>query len=253
MSIMQRIFGAKDPASAPSIQNSNVQNMNPNVQTTNDPAKNTPNTNTQQTTQTSPNGVIPEGGGEKSPVEKFANIWETPKIDPNDPNKPAAPITAEQMQEAAGKIDFTRVLDQATLSKISAGGEDAVQAFATSLNKVAQTVFGQSAYAATKILEQGITQAEDRFAARLPTLINQQSSKDRLIQENQAFNSPAVKPIFDMVHSQLTSKFPNATSQEISDMTKEMLAATGSAFNPAAKVSATDTKSKQAEDWSSYM
>jgi hypothetical protein len=239
-SIFQKIFGPA-PAAAPAPTN----NVN-----TNPP----PQQQTQQSQQTAPNGVVP---ADTNPMEKFKDIWEAPKVDPNAPaNQQSEPVTAEKMMEAAGKVDFAKVITPEQLAAIGQGGDGAVQAFGQALNKVAQTVYGQSAYATTRIVEQAVSQAEQKFAAQLPSLINNQSSKQTLLAENKQFQDPAVKPVFDLVHTQMTTKFPNATTVEVNEMVKEMLKGMADVFNPEATkqaVAAKTPKVNAAEDFSDYV
>lgn len=231
MSFMQKIFGAAPAPAAPN-QMAKAADMP-----------------TQQTAQTDPNGVIPA----ESPLEKFSKVWEPNAVDPNAQSAGSNAVTPEQLMEAAGKVDFAKVLDPAALQAIAAGGEGAMQAFASSMQKISQTVYGHSAYATTKIVEQAVSQAEDRFAAKLPGLINSQSSKNALLSENVAFNNPAVAPIVQMIHAQIASKYPNATSNEITAMAKEMMQGAAQVFNPAAPPSAKEQKAKAGEDWSKYL
>jgi len=233
MSFIQKIFGAA-PAPAPAAPNQMAK------------AGDIP---TQQTAQTSANGVIPA----ESPLDKFSKVWEPTPVDPNAAAQQSNAVTPEQLMEAAGKVDFAKVLDPAAMQAIIAGGEGAVGAFTSSMQKIAQTVYGHSAFATTKIVEQAVSQAEDRFAAKLPGLINSQSSKNELLQQNVAFNNPAVAPIVQMIHAQIAAKYPNATSNEITAMAKEMMQGAAQVFNPAAAPSAKEQKANAGEDWSKYL
>lgn len=246
MSWMNKIFGTANAAAAPAPAQAAAT-------ATNDPAKMQQPQQTAQSAQTAPNGVVPANSSGESPLDKFKDVWQPTQTDPNAQKGPQ-PITAEQIMEAAGKVDFTKVLSQEELAKVAAGGQEAVGALASILNKTMQTSYGHSALAATKLVEQAVSQAEERFAAKLPTIINQQSSKNALLSENPAFKNPAVSPIVEMIHSQLTEKYPNATPNEIAQMAKEMMAGAAQVFNPNATIAAAEkSKQPQSEDWSSYM
>ena len=112
MSIMQRIFGAAPVAPDATNQLAKAADI---------PA--------QQSDQTAANGVIPA----ESPLDKFSKVWEPTVVDPNAPNQQSSAVTPEQLMEAAGKVDFAKVLDPAALQAIAAGGEGAMQAFASSM------------------------------------------------------------------------------------------------------------------------
>lgn len=242
MSLFERIF-AKAPAPAPAP-----------VAATNDPKKNEP-VQTHQTPGMAPNGVVPAGGGEQSPLEQFGKLWETPPVDPNAQSSEPAQITPERILEAAGKVDFSKVLSQTDLQAIAGGGEAALNALSTVLNKSMQTSYGHSAVAANKIVEQAIAQAEQRFAAKLPTLINTQASKSEMLTGNKALSNPAVAPLVEMVHKQFVEKYPNATSNEIAALTQDYMKTVAGVFNPqtpnAGQVAASSKKAA-AEDWSEY-
>jgi hypothetical protein len=238
---MERIF-SKTPAPAPAP-----------VQASNNPVKNEP-PQTHQTPGMAPNGVVPAGGGDQSPLEQFTKLWETTPVDPNAPAEPAQ-ITPEKIMEAAGKVDFSKVLSQTDLQAVGAGGDGAIQALAGILNKTMQTSYGHSAVAATKIVEQAVAQAEQRFAAKLPTLINSQSSKSELVSGNKALSDPAVAPLVEMVHRQFVEKFPNASPSDITALTQNYMKTVAGVFNPqtaSPDQQAADKKKAADDDWSGY-
>lgn len=243
MSIFERIFNkTAAPAPAP-------------VAATNDPKKNEP-PQTMQSKTMDPNGVVPAGGGEQSPLEQFGKLWETAPVDPNAPNQEPAQITPDKIMEAAGKVDFSKVLSQQDLQAIAAGGEGAINALSGVLNKTMQTSYGHSAVAATKIVEQAVAQAEQRFAAKLPTLINSQTSKSELVSGNKAFTNPAVAPLVEMVHNQFVQKYPNASSSEIAALTQDYMKTVAGVFNPQNPSEADQTAAKKKaadDDWSAYV
>ena len=241
MSFIERIFGKPTPAAAPAQSAPAASN---------DPTKNQPPAQTAQSSQTAPNGVVPASASGESPLEKFAALWEPTKTDPNAPAAPQ-PVSAEQIMEAAGKVDFTKVLSQEDLAKIAAGGDDAIAALSSVLNKSMQTAYGHSALAATKLVEQAVSKAEESFAAKLPTLINQQTSRNALLSDNPAFSNPAVAPIVEIIHQQLVNKFPTATPNEIAAMAKEMMSGAAQVFNPSKTPDPAATAKKE-DDWSLY-
>jgi len=245
MSLMERIFGAKTqnvPVPQPGITN-NLQN---------NPAPTPP----QQSAQTAPNGTVPAGSGEppaKSPEDKFEKLWETTPTDPNAPNAGAGEttLTPEKMLEAAGKIDFKRVLDQDSLRKIAAGGDEAVAAMAELLNKTAQTVYGQSTVVAQKLIETQVQKARDEFTSQLPSLVKKQTMQESLLAENPAFKKPSVAPVVTAIQNQLATKYPNATAAELNAMAKDYLKAAAEDFNPTPK--AQPTAAERGVDWDQWV
>lgn len=243
MSIMEKVFGAfnkpQAPAPAPAAP-------------TNNPAQNTPNQ------QAAPgNGVVPQGSGnppeDQSPLAKFQQLWETPPEDPN--KKPAHSVTQldpQEVMKSAAKVDFTKAINPELLQKIQAGGDDAMNALVQAMNSVTQLSYAQSTVAASKLVEQALSQAEERFTSRLPSLINQRTASEALIKQNKQLADPAVAPIVQLVQDQLALKFPSATSQELADMAQEMMSGAAKVFSPAPKETPSKTKKSQDEDWDSW-
>lgn len=244
MSLMERIFGNKP---APQQQGSAP---------TNNPAQNPPpQQQPQQSAQTAPNGVVPAGsekapeGG--SPTDKFADLWEPVKQDESKKGQEPEGLTPEKMLEAAGKVDFKRVLDQESLAKIKAGGDDAVQALAELLNKTAQTVYGQSTVVAHKLIEAEVNKARKEFAEQIPGLVKKQNMRESFLTENPAFKKPSVAPVVEAIQSQLAQKYPKATTAELNAMAKDYLQAAALDFSPAAPKDSTPAKGEV--DWDAYV
>jgi hypothetical protein len=206
---------------------------------------------------TAPNGVAP--GNENSnpaptatPFDQFADLWKTPESSGDaKPTGVFGDVDPKKFMEAAGKIDFAKVVTPDQLQQISAGGESAMAAFAQALNAVAQTT-----YASTKIVEQAMARAKDSFLAELPQHIKQQTVKENLRANNPVFSNPAVQPIISALEAQLTVKYPNATAGEITSMAQNYVEALGTSFAP----KQTDPKSqggkpgaREETDWSSFL
>lgn len=246
MSVFDKIFG-------PKVQN--VPMPQPDV--TNNLATNPPPTSSQSSAQTAPNGTVPTGSQNppepKSPEDKFETLWETPATDPNASNSGANDnfLTPEKMLEAAGKVDFKRVLDQDSLRKIAAGGEEAVAAMAELLNKTAQTVYGQSTVIAQKLIEQHVAKAREEFTSQLPGLVKKQNMADSLMTENPAFKKPSVAPVVTAIQNQLATKYPNATASELNAMAKDYLKAAAEDFNPTPKKEL--TAAERGVDWDKWV
>ena len=245
MSFMDRIFGAaKQPTQPQPGVTNNLQN---------NPAPTPP----QSSPQTAPNGTVPAGSQtppeNKSPEDKFAKLWETPATDPNAPKPDDSQnqLTPEKMLEAAGKVDFKRVLDQDSLKKIAAGGDEAMAALAELLNKTAQTVYGQSTVVAQKLIESQVSKAREEFTAQLPSLVKKQTMQESLLTENPAFKKPSVAPVVTAIQNQLAAKYPNATAAELNAMAKDYLKAAAEDFNPTPKKE--PTAAERGTDWDKWV
>jgi hypothetical protein len=156
--------------------------------------------------------------------------------------------------EAAAKVDFSKVVDQETLSKITAGGEEAATAFLTALNRTAQQVYGQSAVTTAKIVQQAVANAREDFQKELPDVIKRQGARTAVFEQNPAFQNPAVAPLIEAQVSQLALKYPKASQSELVGMAKEYLTQVASLINPPKGDASPKGKTTKAEDdWADYL
>lgn len=253
MSIFSTIFGGAQAPAAPAAQP--AQNSGAG-QPGNIPPQATQ--NTAQSQNTAPNGVVPEQGNQPqnaepaSQLDQFSQLWQ-PNENPNEP-QPLIKVDPKSLAEAARKTDFTKMITPDQMQAIATGGEGAVQAFAAAMNQVAQGVYAQSAFAATKIVEQAVSKAQERFSAEIPNHVKKLQVSESLRGENPALNHPAASPILGAIESQLTMKHPNASSGEITKMAKQYLEQFASAVNaPAQQQQQQQQKKSQDFDWNSFL
>jgi hypothetical protein len=252
--VMNSIFGPKPQNTVPISGQVSPQNIEVQGQITNNPNNNPPPAGTLVSKVTDANGLIPAGSDQTppSPLVEFKDLWQPTPIDPKAQKDVPQGISPEKLMEAASKVDFSKVLDQESLAKIAAGGQEAVIALSTLLNKTAQQVYGQSMVVTSRIVDQAVQEATARFAASVPSLIKNQSVNDSLFTKNPAFNNPAVAPVVQAIQSQLAEKYPKATSAELTDMAQKVLAGAAEIFAPQ-KVLDTKPNDRAEEDWSAYL
>ena len=200
--------------------------------------------------QINPTSIGDPGNSDASPLAAFDKIWETPPTDPNA-NKPIfAGLDANKLMEQASRIDFSKAVTPEMMAKINAGGEGAMQALVEAMSKVGQTVYAQSAFATTKIVEKALTEQQSRNDAALPNMVKKFSVNENLVADNPILNSPAVAPLVDALRTTLIQKNPNASTAEIQAQIVDYFAAMGKAFT----ITPTAPKKKVAagEDWDKF-
>lgn len=194
------------------------------------------------------NPAAPEPQG----LDQFTDLWKpSEQSGQNLPNQSLLNVDPQKLMEAAGKVDFARVIPQESLQAISQGGPEAMQHFAQALNKVAQTVYAQNAMATSKIVEQALGNAKTAWTSELPGFIKSQNVSETLRTENPAFNHPAASPILGALQQQLNVKFPNASSQEIASMAKSYLGQFAQAVSP--QQSQQSAKPEDGVDWTKFL
>lgn len=222
--------------------------------------------NTQSSSQTAPNGMVPsqtqvldvgQPKADVSPLDTFKDIWQTPTNTPTDSDGSVySQVDPQKLMESAGKVDFAKAVTPEQLKAIATGGEGAVAAFAAAMNKVAQSVYAQSAFATTKIVDQALQKQQTSFDARLPSLVKKLSVNENLQDQNPLLSNPALTPLVSALSEQLVRKNPNATSSEIQSQVNDYFAALGTSFapkppeTPATRAAA---KAAKAEDWSAFL
>jgi hypothetical protein len=251
MSIFAKIFGnvPATPAAAP-VQMQQMQQQLPTP-------GNIPN-NTVQPTATNPT-VPADGSGQtqNTPqgLDKFTDVWNIKPEDlPKPPESPFAGVTPEAVQQIAGKTDFSKVITEDMMAKISAGGQEGVAATITALNAVAQQTYAQSATASMKLIETALEKQRVQFESQLPNIIKQQNVTNSLRNQNPIFSHPAAAPMLDMFAKQLQLKNPTADEATIKAQAQEFLLSFADAANPqkANTQTGVDPKTGNKTDWSDF-
>ena len=211
--------------------------------------------NVDQAANTAPNGVVPEQitpaeATPNSPLDEFKELWQnTPKDSENTPNQPV-PLSADAVQKAVAKTNFSQAINAETMAAITAGGEGATEAFANAMNQVAQQVMVQATMVGSKLTEKTVADAMAAQAASLPELVRSQQVTSHLADTNPLFNDPAVKPVIEATQARLQLKYPTATPAQITEMTQNFITTMGEAFAPQAVVNGGD---EAGTDWDAYM
>lgn len=218
----------------------------------NNPGQPLPGTASSQ--QTAPNGMVPTQPTEPvSPLDTFKDIWQTPANSvPDSDGTMFGSVDPQKLMESATKVDFAKAISPEQMQAIAGGGEAAVKAFAESMNKVAQTVYAQSAFATTKIVDQALAKAQTSFDSRLPSLVKKLSVNESLQDNNPLLSNPALVPVVSALSEQFVRKNPNATSADIQSQINDFFAALGTSFAPKPVQSASSKAKTKQEDWSAF-
>lgn len=231
MSIFDTLFGSSKPANTQANPTANPA----------DPSGNpTPPTQGQEPKK------------EESPIDSFKGMWET---DPNAPKvEPVkfVDIDPTKFQEQVSKLDFAKLIKPEQLSAISKGGDEAVKAFAESMNAISQASVAQSASIAKKMVEDAMGKADGVVQSKINSNIRLSQIHQLREAENPIFSHPATKPIVDAIEYQLTQQHPTATPQQISEMSKTYLTQFASLAAGPAKVES-NPNGRTEMDWTEFL
>lgn len=207
---------------------------------------------TAQSNATNPTVPVDQSNSPEAQLEAFKDLW---KQDANAaaPMSPLGTLNQKGIQEAAGKLDFTRVIPKEALSKIAAGGEEAQAAFAQSLNSVAQAVFANSTTANAKIVEAALDNQRKQFMSELPQMLKQHGLGEALATQNPLLSHPAAQPMVEAIKNQMVQKFPNASQPELMQMVGQYMDQMAGLFKPKTEGEATKAQAAAGEDWTKFL
>lgn len=176
-------------------------------------------------TDKSPGGNAPVADP-NAPIEpSFDKLWDP--VGENDPKLPDFNPSAlfqfdpAKVQEAVKQIDYTKAMNSEQLQAVVAGGEGAMAALSQIMNSVAQQATQVSMIGSAKLIEQALGKANESLDARMAEQIRKQEISAGLREKNPIFNSPEFSPMVSALETQFRTKYPNASSAEITTMAEK--------------------------------
>lgn len=163
------------------------------------------------------------GQGAASPLENYKDIWQTPANPNSSPSTliPAMTVDAAKMLEGARSIDFTKGMDQDLLTKAASGDASAL---AQVINTAMQNGYAQGATASVAITKQALTEQANIFATKYaPDMLRRSDISSHVAETIPLSQDPAFAPVVTALTTQLTNKFPTASTAEISSHVENYL------------------------------
>lgn len=147
------------------------------------------------------------------------SLWENDPVDPNAPKDQDTgylpKIDPAQLQATIGKMDFTKGIKPEQLQAITAGGEGATQAVLQIVNQAGQQNALTMFSAASKMIEQALTTAESRFAARMPGQVRDTLASTNLSESNLAAKDPRFGHLVESVRNRISDKYPKLNAKQV--------------------------------------
>jgi hypothetical protein len=199
-----------------------------------------------------PTPPAPTGTDPAPPLADFAKLWEPDATKPAAQDSVFGNLDPAKIFEAAKSANFAGAINPEVLQSVAAGGEGAVQALQSAINSATQAAFAQSTLAATKLIEQAISKSQESQLKNLPDLVRKHTAADSLLAENPALSNPAAAPIIQAIQAQLSTKFPQASTSELTTMAKKYLENFASVVAPPKPAEPVAAKPGEM-DWSKYL
>lgn len=196
---------------------------------------------------------------EKSPLDQYKDLFQTKPTEP-DPNNPAG-VTKQQadngyvyvdpkvLQEKINEMNFLPAGEQhkELLTAAQSGDASAVMKL---MNATMQNGYMQQTQLVQQLLNKVAKQVEDNIYGELPTRVRDVTANQNLRSKNPAYNHPGLEPLLSALQSQFSKKFPNATAEELQDMTVSYLKDSSSFFaEPKEEGGQTQQQQAQQTDW----
>jgi hypothetical protein len=171
-----------------------------------------------------------------------------------DGNKTEAPdpfaISPEALAKAASGINLSQVVTP-ELAQKALGGDP--NAFTEAINKSSQMTFMMAYQAAMQAVKAAMDNRFQDFQSKMPDTFKK-LSVDATLQGDPLLSNPALKPVVDGLRSQILSKHPDATPQQLQQAISEYFKAVGISLKPE-KASDTKDAAKPSNgiDWDNFL
>lgn len=185
-----------------------------------------------------------------SPLDDFADLWDTPTIDPAATTGVNFNLDPAKLMQLAQSIDFSKqVITPELMATINAGGEGATTALVQAMNTMSQNVFAQNATATTKLIEAAVTKAQQDMGSLIDARIKATGAQNNLLKTNPALKHPAMAPVVGALQATIQKKYPTASSEDIATMTNTYLTKALAAVNP----TVASIEEIETQDWSQFL
>jgi hypothetical protein len=157
----------------------------------------------------------------QSLLEQHKDLWQ-PATTEQTEVPPLFAVDQSKLMEAAGKLDFTKLVKPEQLQAISRGGDEAAQAFLQAINAVGQAGFANALSANVKLIEQALERKEAEFEARIPGAIKSFNIESSL-SSDPILKHPAARPVVGAIAKAMSAKNPDATPAELQESALNLL------------------------------
>ena len=179
---------------------------------------------TQQTQQTDdPNKTTAKTGEGDDPMLQFESLWQPNtdkdgKVIPSKNSQQSSylpQLDPKKFGDMVEKMDFTRHITKEERAALVGGGEGAVEAMLSVMNKSHRQNFINSISAMSRLVENGFSGAQGRFADMIPDHVRNLMAEDSLNASSGIMRNPAFAPLVRGVKNQFLDKYPKATPSQI--------------------------------------
>lgn len=156
------------------------------------------------------------------PLLDFDKLWQPnvdaagkPVVKQTGPKSYLPKFDPKVFGDMVGKMDFTKDFTSEELQAVAKGGEEALAAHASMMNKVGRRSF-MTAFAGTqKMMEAGLQNAKTDMESGIPEYVRGQLIDSEIESSNPLVKDQAFAPMVKSVKEQFREKFPKASPADI--------------------------------------
>lgn len=183
----------------------------------------------------------------KNPMDEYAKLWEKQDDKNAPPAAPSLSLDPEAIKKAASGLNFMQNVDPELVQKATSGD---IQSLMQLINNVGQQAY-QASISHGSALTDKFVDARSKFEA--DQVVGSRVKSELTAQALSAlpnYDNPVVREQLNEVARRYQKAFPEATPQQIADMSKKYIQDLAASLNPQSKES--DNKPKEI-DWASYI
>lgn len=238
MSLLDQLFNRNPSAPQQSSQQQQTQHQQGQQQQSGQQGQ-----QQQQQQQQQGNPPVPDPQNSNTPNDPavgYANLWDNTNTPADTP--PRFNIPSEKLTEAAGKLNFLQGIPSDVMEQVQQGNGDAmVKALGLMGQNMYSTILGHS----TALTDSFVTSRAEYDQKKLGSNV-QGTLTETFLAQNPAFKNPAARKHLKEVATQMRTKFPDASANEIAEASVKYLQEIAGLLSPE-----TSTKKEEGteEDW----
>lgn len=174
-----------------------------------------------------------------APVAPLAEFGELFKVDESAKPEGDQPFAwnydKETLAATVGNLSF---VDPARMPEVAqALGVQNPEALANFMNEFGRTLYMQSLLVNSKMSEQSVNIAEQRFSTKVPTHIRNTMVGNEIQTQDPNASNPALQPVINLISAQIAQKNPQLTPEQVAEHTRNYMAGVAQVYAPQPKSS----------------
>lgn len=163
-----------------------------------------------------------------NPTDLFAGLFNTPSQQ-NTKAPPKFTLPREKIMEAAGKQDFLADLPEDLRNNLNSDGGLTVENISAMMHHVARNAYARAVEHNSSLTDHYVNARLTHEQENLPTQLRSLMAKNRTVANT---DNPVVREHLAFISERIASQFPDASEEEIADMSREYFTTMAREINP---------------------